>query len=194
MTCWVVVPVKAPGAGKTRLNGVLDAAARRNLVASMLDHVVRVAKDTLGVDEVLLLGPSLHGLPPSTRRLDDPGGGLNTALAAAADIAAAAGVGRLVFVSADLPLITPADVAALIDVAPEAIAIATDRAGTGTNALSLPGSIATRFRFHYGIGSFAAHAGEARHLGIAMHAIRSPTLALDIDVPADLEALGSFSP
>jgi 2-phospho-L-lactate guanylyltransferase len=191
LTCWVVIPVKAPDACKTRLSGVLDEAARRALVARMLHHVVDVASGVAAVDEVLLLGPSRHGLPESVRLLADPGGGLNAALGAAAQIAAVEGVDRLVFVSADLPLVTPADIATLAGVAPGVMAIAPDRGGTGTNALSLPGETAARFPPHFGIGSFAAHGAEARRLGLDVHEIRSATLALDIDLPADLDALAA---
>jgi 2-phospho-L-lactate guanylyltransferase len=187
LACWVIVPVKAPESCKTRLSGVLDDDERQALVARMLRHVVAVASAAAGVDEVLLLGPSRHGLPASIPLLADPGRDLNAALAAAA--AAAAGIDRLLFVSADLPLLAPGDITALIDLPPDAAAIAPDRGGTGTNALSLPGAVAARFGMHFGIGSFAAHVAEAARLGLDMHTIRSPTLALDIDLPGDLAAM-----
>jgi 2-phospho-L-lactate guanylyltransferase len=191
VTCWVVIPVKAPDACKTRLAAVLSDAARRRLVATMLDHVVDVARSVAGVDEVLLVGPSLHDLPLSMRLLADPGRGLNAALASAAETAAREAVDRLLFVSADLPHLVPADLEALIAQTANGGAIAPDRAGTGTNALSLPGRRAPAFRLHYGVGSFAAHTGEARRIGIDLDVIRSATLALDIDVPSDLEALSN---
>ena len=188
MTCWAVIPVKAPGACKTRLAGVLSDTARRALVARMLDHVVAVAGGCAGVDEMLLVGPSRHGLPGSTRLLDDPGNDLNAALASAARTAVAEGIDRLVFLSADLPHLIPADLEALIDLPAGHVAIAPDRTDVGTNALSLPGDRASGFGLHYGIGSFAAHVAEERRLGIHLDVIRSPTLALDIDLPSDLHA------
>jgi 2-phospho-L-lactate guanylyltransferase len=192
VTCWIVVPIKAPDACKTRLSGVLDARERRELVAQMLHHVFAVASQTAGVDDVLVLGPSRHGLPASTPLLDDPGQGLNASLAGAARTAAKAGVGRLVFVSADLPLVTHADLAALVAVPPASAAIAADRARAGTNALSLPGAQAPHFGLHYGVDSFLAHLAEARRINLDLREIRSDTLALDIDVPADLEALAAL--
>ena len=53
MTCWVVTPIKAPADCKTRLRPALSDVARRDLVDSMLRHVVSVAAGTPGVDEVL---------------------------------------------------------------------------------------------------------------------------------------------
>jgi 2-phospho-L-lactate guanylyltransferase len=187
MTCWVVTPIKAPDDCKTRLAAALPDAARRELVARMLRHVVEAANGAAGVDEVVLLGPSRHGLAASIRRLDDPGGGLNAALAAASRAAAAAGVDRLVIVAADLPQVSQADLAALVGA--KAIAIAPDRSGAGTNALSLPLPAAAGFQFRYGEGSFALHRAEAARLGLPVQVIRSPSLGLDIDEPEDLAAL-----
>jgi 2-phospho-L-lactate guanylyltransferase len=189
VSCRIVIPVKAPDACKTRLAGVLGDAARRDLVAAMLDHVVAVACSVLGVDEVMLVGPSRHGLPRTMRLLADPGRGLNAALAAAADTAAQESVDRLLFVSADLPHLRPDDLESLIALPAGGAAIAPDRSGTGTNALSLPGLRAPLFRLQYGLGSFAAHGVEARRLGIRLDVIRSPSLALDIDIPGDLDAM-----
>ena len=186
MTTWIAVPIKAPEACKTRLASVLPLAARQTLVADMLRHVVEAA-DRLG--EVRILGPSRHGLPETIRLLDDPGGGLNAALASALAAAAAAGASRLVILAADLPQLTYADVAAMAGLAPEIVGVAPDRAGAGTNALSLPLPQARGFRFQYGPDSFARHGAEAARLGLPLEVIRSPTLGLDIDQPEDLAAI-----
>ena len=191
MKRWIVTPIKAPEACKTRLAPALGEAARRELVGSMLRHVVGVAQRAAGAgDQVLLLGPSRHGLSGGIARLDDPGGGLNAALAAAAQAAEAAGVDRLVIVAADLPRLTRADLAALLAADPGEAAIAPDCGGAGTNALSLPLPAARGFRFAYGAGSFARHQAEAARLGLPLAVIRSDTLGLDIDEPQDLCALG----
>lgn len=186
MTTWVAIPIKAPDACKTRLAPALSDAARRALVADMLRHVVEAAE---GAGEVRLVGPSRHGLPETIGLLADPGGGLNAALAAALAQALAAGATRLVVLAADLPRLTPGDVQALAAQAPSVLAVAPDRAGSGTNALSLPLPQARGFRFQYGPDSFARHGAEAARLGLALEAIRSPTLGLDIDQPGDLAAI-----
>jgi 2-phospho-L-lactate guanylyltransferase len=189
MTCWVLTPVKAPEACKTRLGPALGDAARRELVGRMLRHVVEVAGAATGVDEVVLLGPSSHGLPTAIRRLADPGGGLNAALASALPAAAAAGVGRLVILAGDLPQLSLADVQALAALAPGRLGLAPDRRGSGTNALSLPLPAAGGFHFQYGPDSCPRHAAEAARLGLELELIRSETLGLDIDEPEDLGLL-----
>ena len=42
------------------------------------------------------------------------------------------------------------------------------------------------FRFSYGPGSFERHVAEARRLGLPIRVVDDPTLAIDIDEPADL--------
>lgn len=186
MRCWVVIPVKAPAACKTRLSSVLDETGRQDLVAEMLDRTFAAACQAAGPDRVLLLGPSRHGLPGDIALLDDPGQGLNTALASARMAALAAEIDRLLFLSADLPLVEADDVAAMLDLPASRIAAAPDRAGQGTNALSLPLPQAKHFDFHYGEGSFAAHRREADRLALPFSAIIRPGLGFDVDQPGDL--------
>jgi 2-phospho-L-lactate guanylyltransferase len=188
MTTWIVTPIKAPEACKTRLSGAMTDAARRDLVREMLRHVVEAARATPRV-EVRILGPSRHGLTADIPLLADPGGGLNAALAAAAQAAGAAGATRLVVVAADLPRLTRSDLQALVSVKGEALAVAPDRGESGTNALSLPLPTARAFRFQYGPDSFARHCAEAARLGLPLQVIRSETLGLDIDQPEDLAAI-----
>lgn len=188
MTTWIVTPIKAPEACKTRLSGAMSDVARRDLVRDMLRHVVEVAQSTTDA-ELRILGPSRHGLSAEIPLLADPGGGLNAALAAAAQAAGAAGAGRLVVVAADLPRLAPGDLQALVSLKDDVLAVAPDRAGLGTNALSLPLPAARAFRFQYGPESFERHCAEAARLGLPLLAIRSETLGLDIDQPEDLAAI-----
>jgi 2-phospho-L-lactate guanylyltransferase len=66
-------------------------------------------------------------------------------------------------------------------------AIVPDRHGTGTNALALapPDAIAPAF----GEGSCERHADAAREAGIPHSVEELPSLALDLDTPADIVAL-----
>ena len=45
------------------------------------------------------------------------------------------------------------------------------------------------FVFSYGPGSFRRHAAEARRLGLGFRVVRDASLAFDVDVPADLDAI-----
>jgi 2-phospho-L-lactate guanylyltransferase len=192
VSCWVIIPVKAPGEGKLRLAGVLDGDARTRLVAAMLDRVVDAASTARFVDRVCILGPSRHGQSTAIPLLDDPGGGLNAALTHALAEAEAAGASRVVFIAADLPRITPRDVEALAGVADGTVAIASDRHGTGTNAIALPLPQARGFTFAYGPDSFSAHDAEAWRLRLDIEIIASPGLARDVDVPEDLRDAGAM--
>ena len=169
MRCWIVIPVKAPQLCKTRLSPVLGEDERQKLVATMLRQTVSAAQAVAGREQVLLLGPSRHGLAEDIPLLNDPGQGLNVALTSAQDAAIGEGVDRL-----------------LLNLPRDGIAVAPDHAGTGTNALSLPLPGAAEFRFHYGEGSFAAHEAEAERLGLPFRSVQRPGLELDIDRPEEL--------
>ena len=186
MNCWVVIPIKAPEWCKTRLAPVLGDRERRKLVADMLAQTVSAAQSIVGLQRVLLLGPSRHDLPGDIPLLPDAGQGLNVALEGARNAAIGAGVRRLLIVSADLPLIRSEDVSALLNLPGESVAIAPDHAGTGTNAVSLPLPSAAKFAFHYGDGSFAAHRAEAGRLGLPFLSLRRRGLELDVDRPEEL--------
>ncbi len=194
MTNWIVIPVKSPDLCKSRLRGALADADRRALVAAMLLHVVGAASE-VGDAKVLLLGPSRHGLSASMPLLADEGDDLNGAAASAVRIAIEAGVDRIAFVAADLPLVTHTELEMLLarddEVSRDDVAIAADRLGQGTNALALPLPRAGGFRFGYGPGSFRRHRADAARLGLRVQEIRAPGLGFDIDTPADLAALAA---
>ena len=186
MTCWAIIPVKRPGEGKQRLAGVLDGPARARLVTAMLDHVVSVASNAAGVDRVCVVGSAEPALPAHVTRLDDPGGGLNAALAKAFAHAAAADATRVVILAGDLPRLESRDVALLAAMPGDTMAIAPDRHDTGTNALSLPLPAARDFTFAFGTGSFSRHEAESVRIRLDCEVIHTPGLARDIDEPADL--------
>lgn len=186
MTCWAIIPAKPPGNGKNRLSPVLDEAARSELVRAMLGHVVAAVEAARNVDTVCLIGPSRHGLPETISLLDDPGTGLNAAIASGFDEAVQSGATRVLVIHGDLPQLTTQDVELLAAAAPGALAIAPDRHGTGTNALSLPLPEAQNFTFAFGPDSFACHCTEAERLNLKIETIHSHGLGHDIDEPDDL--------
>jgi 2-phospho-L-lactate guanylyltransferase len=186
MTCWAVIPVKASPDSKSRLAAVLDAPSRAALVDAMLARVIEAALDARNIARVALLGTPRIGPPDGITLLAEPGGGLNAAVASALDEAAAQGAGRVVFIHGDLPLVIARDLELLAAAPAGEIAIAPDRHGTGTNALSLPLPEARGFSFAFGPDSFARHNAEAERLGLRIEEIHSPGLAKDVDEPGDL--------
>ena len=186
MTCWVVIPVKPSHQAKSRLSEFLDESQRAALAEAMLRHVLKAAQGAGQVAQVALLGPSRLGAPDDVPLLADPGGGLNPALHSALAHVAAQGASRMIVLFADLPRLTSQDVGRLAAAAQDAVAIAPDRHGTGTNALSLPIPAAGGFTLAFGPDSFAAHRAEAGRLGLRIETVHSPGLARDVDVPEDL--------
>lgn len=186
MSCWAVIPIKGPAAGKTRLAEALDPDARAALVQAMLGHVTVAAGAAAGIARVCLAGPSRHGLPDDLPLLADPGDGLNAALAAALEQAVLAGADRVVMIAADLPTVTAAEIAVLANAPAGTIALAPDRHGVGTNAISLPLPAARGFPFRFGTDSLARHREAASAMGLSVETVHSPGLARDVDEPADL--------
>lgn len=179
MTVRALIPLKSSGEAKSRLAPSLAPAGRAALAVAMATHVAQIAAAC--VDELFVLGPEAL---PCLPRLDCPGEGLNADLAHACAALPWRVGDMLLVLPADLPMLIEGDVHALIAAATGGVAIAPDRAGTGTNGLAL--AVAS-FRFAFGPGSRAAHEAEAIRLGGAAAAIvMRPGLAFDIDMPDDL--------
>jgi len=195
VTCWLIIPVKPPHQAKSRLSEVLGEDERAELAGAMLRHVHQAACEAQGIEQIALLGPSRLGLPADVLLLAEPGGGLNPAVECAFGHVAAEGADRMIVLFADLPLLTSQDVERLATAPKGTIAIAPDRHGTGTNALSLPIPAAKGFTFAFGTDSFAAHRAEAGRWGLRIEVVHSPGLARDVDVPEDLaDTLGMLGP
>ncbi|HKX79665.1 MAG TPA: 2-phospho-L-lactate guanylyltransferase [Novosphingobium sp.] len=188
MTCWAIIPIKDVPSGKSRLAGVLDPAERARLISAMLAHVVAAAQAATGITRVFLVGPSRHGMDETMPLLADPGDGLNAAVASAlAEVVAhAEAPHRVIVIAADLPVVTPRDLDLLVLAPIDAVAIAPDRHGIGTNALSLPLPAGRNFTFAFGPDSLLRHQEEAERLGLRVETILSHGLERDIDEPADL--------
>ena len=104
------------------------------------------------------------------------------------DAAVEAGAERVLLLAGDCPLLNPREIDRLLTAVPdEGVAIVRDRHGTGTNALliSPPRAIEPSF----GEGSAERHLRIAREAGVSASFEDLPSLALDIDEPADLVAL-----
>jgi 2-phospho-L-lactate guanylyltransferase len=187
---WAVVPVKQLARAKQRLSGLLGPEQRRLLCDAMLDDVLAALTAARGLAGILVVSsdPAARTLAMrhGARLLDDPGRGLNAAVAHAAKTLAEEGAPAMLVVHGDAPLATADEIEALVaaHAAGHAVVLASDRRGDGTNALlCAPPDAMT---FHYGPGSFAAHRQAARAAGHEPAALDLPGLALDIDMPEDL--------
>jgi 2-phospho-L-lactate guanylyltransferase len=102
------------------------------------------------------------------------------------------GADRALLVPGDCPALDPVEVDELLAQPPteRSAIIVPDRHGTGTNALLIAPPDALRPAF--GPGSCRRHARLAQEAGTAYEIVSIPSLALDIDTPEDLAALGEL--
>lgn len=192
MKLWLIVPVKPFGVGKSRLAGVLSAAARARLSRRMLHHVLTQAAQANVLTGTLVVSRDatvLDGLPETEAILvQERGDDLNRALEQGRQQAVAWGADAILVIPADLPLLTAEDIRRLYLAATSGagVVIAPSTDG-GTNALLL--RPATAIRFAFGPRSFAAHQALAHQAGLPCHRFQSPTLSFDVDWPTDLVTL-----
>jgi 2-phospho-L-lactate/phosphoenolpyruvate guanylyltransferase len=187
-----VVPMKPFDRAKSRLAAVLSEDERCRLAEALFVQTVRILVGHPDITETIVVSAGAAVLDRAQALgacpVREPGGaGLNGALDMAASAASDRGAERVLFLPADLPLLTADDVSLLAAAMPAAgrdVVIAPDRHRSGTNALLVrpPGLLQTQF----GPQSFMAHCAAATRLDIEARVVESPALGLDIDEAADL--------
>jgi 2-phospho-L-lactate guanylyltransferase len=99
------------------------------------------------------------------------------------------GAARVLLVPGDCPALEHSELEDLLsrELPPRGGLIVADRHGTGTNGLLLqpPDALTPAF----GEGSFARHRQLAAEAELPLEQVMAPSLALDVDNPADLDAL-----
>ena len=192
MALWAIVPVKPLRRGKSRLAGMLSEDERTILNQDLLEHTLKVLTDLKELDQVLVVSRDPHALTIARNHgaktvQEDGQPQLNTALARATVVAQVHSIRGILVLPADLPLLTPEDVIALIDRAakPPVVVIAPDRHGKGTNALLMVP--AGQIEYDFGEDSFQRHCERARKSGARLEIVELPSLGLDLDLPEDLE-------
>lgn len=200
-----LLPVKSFASAKGRLGETISAAEREALTRAMLADMIEALASARCLDRTYVLSADTEvlraaaALGAETLREDltksDPGrgqraiGGLNRAVADAAERLAAAGVMRLLTIPGDVPLIEPDEVAALfrVDGGEWPVVLVPSGSGTGTNALLLspPTVIVPRFEG----ASLTAHMEACREHDLAFRVLELPSFALDVDTPEDLAEL-----
>ncbi len=193
MKATAVLPVKRFGAAKQRLAPGMGATHRAELAAAMLEDVLEAISAARAIERTVVVTSEPGAIEParaaSAELVPDPDEGGHSG-AALAGIARARELGAecVVLLPIDCPLLAPRELERLLTGMPERyVAVVPDRHGTGTNALALapPDAIEPSF----GEGSCARHGAAARAAGIAYGVEELPSLALDLDTPADVVAL-----
>lgn len=188
MSTRLIVPHRGLASAKSRLAAVLDRHERMALAKQLLAGVLEASR--AAVDDVVVISPSpelaTDVIGAGARLIVQHGMGLNRGLDEAREAALRDDIELLMVLHGDLPNLSPADVHALLEAAeaPRSVAIAPDRAGTGTNGLALRPPDLIGFRF--GVGSFAAHRAEAFAAGVEPAVVERHGLAFDLDTPQDL--------
>ncbi|MEV1328843.1 2-phospho-L-lactate guanylyltransferase [Micromonospora costi] len=187
----IVVPVKHLAAAKSRLRGALPGVPHEELALALAADTVRAVRACPAVAEVLVVTDDTRvgaeARAAGARVLPDrPGAGLNAAFRHGA---AAARAGWVAALTADLPALRPAELAAALAAAREDPAVRTfvaDAPGTGTVLLTAPPGVPLDPRF--GVDSAAAHAAS----GARPLAGEWPSLRRDVDTAEDLAAAATL--
>jgi 2-phospho-L-lactate guanylyltransferase len=188
---WAVVPVKDTAIAKQRLAPALPPHLRQALALAMLEDVLSALAEAPGLARRLLVTTDPEATHLAARCGCDciAGGaedGHTGAVTAAARRLAAEGVGGMLTLPGDIPLVTSAEIDRLIAAhrpAPSfTIAPSHDEKGSNAILISPPDAVPLRF----GDDSFFPHLAAAEAQGIAPTIVRLPGIALDIDNPADL--------
>jgi 2-phospho-L-lactate/phosphoenolpyruvate guanylyltransferase len=188
-----VIPVRGSSSAKTRLGPLFTEDERLALVWSMLqrllgeiassgviDHVLIVTRDPAAVEANVAPGP---GTTVATQRENS---GLNGSLEIGQRWAEERGFDLMLVLPGDLPLVTAADLQALLD-APGDLVVAPDRAGEGTNAMRIDLRCWSEqpFPFRMGPESYAHHLAQARISRCEASSLVRERIAHDLDSPAD---------
>jgi len=190
---WALLPVKNLTDAKQRLTAVLNAAERRALFTAMLEDVLSTlaACERLGGIMLVARDPQVREIAAhyGARVLIEPENRGHTAASRLGAVTLAReGAAGMIQVPADIPLVTAADIDAVLDAHGEApavtIAPSRDQLGSNAVACSPPDLLPLRF----GDDSFFPHLERARGLGIEPRIVERPGLGLDVDTPADLVA------
>ena len=191
----ILIPVKTFGEAKKRLAPHYSQGARAALAEALCRDFFDAIADVRLAERVYVASQEPLALEwaqrlgwrtiPETAQISE-----SHSVDAASRICAQDGVTGLLRVPIDLPLVTPDDIDSLLgalETTPSCI-MAPSRDGTGTNALLR--SPPCLFPSHFGPNSFAQHLAEAERCGAHITIMRNDRIALDIDEPDDLLALG----
>lgn len=188
---WVVTPVKNLGDAKQRLAGVLSPSERRALFRAMLEDVLSTLSVCSGLSGVVLVTRDREAVALAARYgarvLEEQANRGHTAASSfAARTLAEEGAAGMLQLPADIPLIRPDDIDAILDAheSAPAITLAPSRDERGSNAVAC--SPPDVLPLSFGDDSFIPHVQRARSLGIEPRVVHRRGLALDVDTRDDL--------
>lgn len=191
MSLWALLPFRGAAGAKRRLRHVLTEAERGGLVQAMVRDVLAALCQSDGLAGVLLVSRDADA-PALAREFAidvfaESATNLPGAVAEASTFAAQElGATGTLFLPGDVPLVTPADVAAVLD-GHEHVTLVPDGNDIGTNAAAV--SPPNAFPYVFDGKSFKPHMAAARKAGYTPRIVRREGLALDVDTAAELAAV-----
>ena len=188
---WAVVPVKLFARTKRRLMPLLAPHECGALARAMLADVLSALARTRCVAGIMVVTGDADAAADASAAgalvlADAENAGTTAAVQKAAAHLAASGRNGMLVIPADVPLLTPADIEAIVTAhraAPSATLVpASIDGGTNAFACSPPGAV----RVCFGDNSFCQHREAALRQGIEPQILRLGHLEYDIDRPDDL--------
>ena len=186
-----LLPVKKLSDANQRLADEFSQEQREEISRALLSDAMDLCERTSFLRWSIVTGDADAAADARQRGLtvvDDPGAGLNEALAAGIQEAKSAGAGSITIIPVDVPLATAEDVHDLFDTgATSDVVLAPSHSDGGTNALYLSPPDAVQPRF--GPASLRAHLDEGHAAGLRCSILDLFRLAIDIDTPEDARAV-----
>jgi 2-phospho-L-lactate/phosphoenolpyruvate guanylyltransferase len=192
-TVAAILPAKPFETAKQRLSPTLQPGTRRVLVEAMFSDAMLALRRVPSIDQIFVITSdavaSQIAAGSDTIVIEDTASSHSEATQLGITRALAMGATRALLVPGDCPLLDPTELEQLLarPVPERSVLIVPDRHGEGTNALLLtpPNAMPPAF----GEGSRQRHTDLALTHGAVPEVVGLPSLALDIDTPADLEQL-----
>ena len=188
---YAVIPAKDFHMAKQRLATFLQPHERRALARAMLSDTLTACTQATGLagigvvtcdrsvaDVAESFGVEVLWEPEAT--------GHSQAVTFAVQVCRQRGIATMLTLPGDVPLLTPADVAAIVapPQPPVPVVLVPNRDDLGTNAIVLAPPDCLPLRFGY--DSFQRHLRLAAERQLAVEVRRLPRVAVDIDEPEDL--------
>ena len=191
---YILIPVKDLTRAKQRLGNLMSQEQRTRLAWAMLENTFAAAARARNADRVAvvtLYAPAIELAEKydmeSIRETEQISESVSVDFGSRE--ARKRGATTVLRLPIDLPLITTADIEAILDHenAETPVVIVPSRDGTGTNAiLRRPPDL---FPSHFGPDSLRKHLHEAARLQVNCRVVHLERIALDIDDPADIALL-----
>ncbi len=187
---FAILPLRSLRNSKRRLSDVLAVDERMALVQQLFMRTHQALVSSKVVDTIYVVSPDPDVLEWAAGfgilGLQQPGQGLNEGLEYARDVLLQRyRCARLLVVLPDLPLISGADISAMVKLSDEqTVVLAPDRHERGTNALLMHPARALPFCF--GDNSLHLHTEAAYARGLTCTLYHTPGTALDLDTSDDL--------